>query len=251
VLSMLGDKVPTSLKIFLAALAIVDDLLAILVIAIFYSSELHYSYLMYAGAIFAVLLVFNKLGVKNLVFYIIPGMFIWYFIHHSGIHATIAGVLTAMTLPTAVAKDGIPPLERLAHAIATPVNLLIIPILAFANPATTSPSDMVGGLTSPAGRGSLVGLIVGKSVGITPTSWLCIRFGLSSLPDQASWKQIFGVALLAGIGFTMSIVIAMLSFTDATIIEEAKLAILIGSLLAGLLGSFFLSMVAQKKHSKL
>src|SRR5690606_36595322 len=105
VLAMLGDKVPVSLKIFLAALAIVDDLLAILVIAIVYASELHYSYLMYAGAILAALLVFNKQGVKNLVFYIIPGMFIWYFIHHSAIHATIAGVLTAMTVPTAVAKD--------------------------------------------------------------------------------------------------------------------------------------------------
>lgn len=252
VLAMLGDKVPVSLKIFLAALAIVDDLLAILVIAIFYSSELHYSYLMYAGAIFAALLVLNKMGVKNIIFYIIPGMFIWYFIHHSGIHATIAGVLTAMTVPTAVAaKGGISPLERLEHALATPVNLLIIPIFAFANTAITLHSDMVGGLTSPVGLGIIGGLIVGKSVGITTTCWLCIRFGLSSLPDQASWKQIFGVALLAGIGFTMSIFIAMLSFTDATIIEEAKLAILIGSLLAGLLGSFFLSMVAPKKHSKL
>src|SRR5690606_36698179 len=115
VLEMLGDKIHVSIKILLSALAIVDDLLAILVRAIFYSSELHYSYLMYAGAIFAALLVFNKLGVKNLVFYIIPGMFICYFIHHSGIHATIAGVLTAMTVPTAVAKDGISPLERLVH----------------------------------------------------------------------------------------------------------------------------------------
>lgn len=252
VLAMLGDKVPVSLKIFLAALAIVDDLLAILVIAIFYSSELHYTYLMYAGAIFAGLLVLNKIGVKNLLFYILPGMLMWYFIHHSGIHATIAGVLTAMTVPTAVAaKGGISPLERLEHALATPVNLLIIPIFAFANTAITLHSDMVGGLTSPVGLGIIGGLIVGKSVGITTTCWLCIRFGLSSLPDQASWKQIFGVALLAGIGFTMSIFIAMLSFTDATIIEEAKLAILIGSLLAGLLGSFFLSMVAPKKHSKL
>lgn len=250
VASMLGDKVPASLKIFLAALAIVDDLLAILVIAVFYSSELHYTYLMYAGAIFGGLLLLNKLGVKNLFFYILPGMLIWYFIHHSGIHATIAGVLTAMAIPTAIAKgESISPLERLEHAIATPVNLLIIPIFAFANTAITLHSDMVGGLTSPVGLGIIIGLTLGKSVGITTTCWLCIRAGLSSLPDQATWKQIFGVALLAGIGFTMSIFIAMLSFDDAMIIEEAKLAILVGSLLAGLLGSAYLTMASNKKQT--
>ncbi|HMR18149.1 MAG TPA: Na+/H+ antiporter NhaA [Sphingobacterium sp.] len=248
VISMLGNKVPLSLKVFLAALAIVDDLLAILVIAIFYSSALHYTYLLYAAGIFAFLLVLNKLGVRNLVFYIIPGILMWYFIHHSGIHATIAGVLTAMTIPTVQKGPGLPPLEKLEHSLTTPVNIFIIPLFAFANTAITIHSDMLGGLTSPLGMGIIVGLIVGKSVGITTTCWICIRSGLSKLPENATWKQIFGVALLGGIGFTMSIFIAMLSFDDVNIIEEGKLAILIGSLLAGIIGYLYLSSLARNKN---
>lgn len=250
VISMLGDKVPSSLKVFLAALAIVDDLLAILVIAVFYSTELHYTFLLYAAAIFGLLLLFNRLGVQNLLCYIIPGLFMWYFIHHSGIHATIAGVLTAMTVPTKGKTQGAhSPLERLEHGIATPVSLLIIPLFAFANTAITLHSDMFGSLTSSLGLGIIVGLIVGKSVGITTTCWICIRSGLSKLPEHASWKQVFGTGSLAGIGFTMSIFIAMLSFDDASIIEEAKLAILVGSLLSGIVGSIYLSSLAKKRKS--
>jgi NhaA family Na+:H+ antiporter len=247
VIAMLGNKVPTSLKVFLAALAIVDDLLAILVIAIFYSSELHYTYLLFAAAIFVFQLVMNKIGVRNLLFYIIPGLFMWYFIHHSGIHATIAGVLTALTIPTTKSKGSESPLEKLEHGLSTPVSLLIIPLFAFANTAITLHSEMFGGLTSSLGLGIIIGLVVGKSIGIITTCWICIRSGLSKLPDQASWKQIFGVGLIAGIGFTMSIFIAMLSFNDPTMIEEAKLAILIGSLLSGVIGSIYLTSVAGKK----
>ena len=246
VISMLDKRVPASLKIFLAALAIVDDLLAILVIAIFYSSELHYTYLLYAGGIFALQLAFNKFGIKNILAYIIPGVFMWYFIHHSGIHATIAGVLTAMTLPTN-SDDKESPLERLEHIIAKPVNFIIIPLFAFVNTAIVLHAEMFGGLTSSMGLGIIIGLIIGKSVGILTTCWICVKFGISSLPESATWKHMFGVGLLGGIGFTMSIFVAMLSFSDALHVEEAKLAILIASLLAGVLGYTYLSALSKKK----
>lgn len=245
VISMLGNKVPASLKIFLAALAIVDDLLAILVIAFFYSSELHYTYLLIAGGLFILQLIFNRLGIKNLLFYVIPGIIMWYFIHHSGIHATIAGVLTAMTLPTN-ADDKESPLERLEHLLAKPVNYLIIPLFAFVNTAIVIHSDMIGGLGSNMGLGIILGLLIGKSVGILFTCWICVKLGISSLPEQASWKHIFGAGILGGIGFTMSIFVAMLSFTDPIHIEEAKLAVLLTSCVAGIAGYAYLSSLHKK-----
>src|SRR5690625_4778631 len=141
VVSLLGKNVPTSLKVFLAALAIVDDLLAILVIAIFYSTELHFTYLLYAGAILLFLIGLNRFGVKKLWIYLIPGVFMWYFIHHSGIHATIAGVLVAMTIPTSAKTGETSPLEKLEHVIAKPVNFIIIPLFAIANTAITFSSE--------------------------------------------------------------------------------------------------------------
>lgn len=248
VISMLGNKVPASLKIFLAALAIVDDLLAILVIAIFYSSELHYTYLLYAAGLFILQMAFNKFGVKSIIFYLVPGIFMWYFIHHSGIHATIAGVLTAMTLPT-TPDDKESPLEKLEHILAKPVNFIIIPIFAFANTAIVLHSEMIGGLTSSMGLGIIFGLLVGKSLGILFTCWLCVKSKLANLPEGATWKQMFGVGLLGGIGFTMSIFVAMLSFNDATHIEEAKLAVLLTSLAAGALGYTYLSILSKKKNT--
>ncbi|MCA5005759.1 Na+/H+ antiporter NhaA [Sphingobacterium bovistauri] len=247
VISLLDKRVPASLKVFLAALAIVDDLLAIIVIAIFYSSELHYTYLLYAGGIFAFQIVLNKLGVKNILAYVIPGVFMWYFIHHSGIHATIAGVLTAMSLPTTT-DDKQSPLEKLEHILAKPVNFIIIPIFAFVNTAIVLNTDMIGGLTSSMGLGIITGLIIGKSAGILFTCWLCVKSGISSLPEGAGWKHMFGVGLLGGIGFTMSIFVAMLSFSDAQHIEEAKLTILVASCLAGLFGYFYLLSLSKKNN---
>lgn len=245
VISMLGSKVPASLKIFLAALAIVDDLLAIIVIAIFYSGELQYTYLLYALGLFIIQIAFNKFGVKNIIFYLIPGIFMWYFIHHSGIHATIAGVLTAMTLPT-TPDDKESPLEKLEHILAKPVNFIIIPIFAFVNTAIILHSDMVDGLTSSMGLGIILGLIVGKSVGILFTCWICVKSKIANLPEGATWKHMFGVGLLGGIGFTMSIFVAMLSFKDPVHIEEAKLIVLIASISAGILGYTYLSNLSKK-----
>ena len=249
VLSLLGKRVPASLKIFLAALAIVDDLGAILVIAIFYTKELHWDMLLYSGAIMAFLIVLNKMGVRNLIFYIIPGIFLWYFIHHSGIHATIAGVLLALTIPTNPVR-ATSPLETLEHAIVKPVNFLIMPIFALANTNIRFESRMIDGLTSPLGLGIIAGLLVGKPVGITLFSWLSVKLKLSKLPSKAGWRHIIGLGLLAGIGFTMSIFIGLLSFSSPEFQAEAKFSILVASLCAGVSGYLFLSFLDQKKKQK-
>ncbi|MFD1770965.1 Na+/H+ antiporter NhaA [Sphingobacterium suaedae] len=239
VISLLGNRIPNSLKIFLAALAIVDDLIAILVIAFFYSSGLETSYLLYAAIGLGILILMNRFNIQNPYLYLIPGIFIWYFVHHSGIHATIAGVLVAMTIPTND-TDVESPLERLEHALAKPVNFIIIPLFAFANTNITLEMEMMDGLTSALGLGIGLGLLLGKPIGILTTAFICIKFKISNLPDQATWRHILGVGLLAGIGFTMSIFIAILSFDSAGHIAEAKLAILLTSLFAGIVGYLIL-----------
>ena len=245
VLSILGSRVPLSLKVFLTALAIVDDLGAILVIALFYSSELHLDYLLYAGGIFVLLIVFNLMGFKKLAFYLVPGVFMWYFIHHSGIHATIAGVLTALTLPTTPGAEE-SPLEKLEHGLTKPVNFFIMPIFALANTNIRFETDMVEGLTSNLGIGIILGLFIGKPLGITLISWLSVKLKISTLPSGVRWSQILGAGILAGIGFTMSIFIALLSFNDPVFQTEAKFSILIASLLAGLVGYIVLKWLGKK-----
>ncbi|MBC7743783.1 MAG: Na+/H+ antiporter NhaA [Flavobacterium sp.] len=246
VLSLLGKRVPVSLKIFLAALAIVDDLGAILVIALFYTNELHWDQLLYSGGIFVLLITFNLLGVKKLIFYIIPGIFLWYFIHHSGIHATIAGVLLALTIPTNPLKNA-SPLESLEHAILKPVNFIIMPIFALANTNIRFESEMFEGLTSPLGLGIVLGLLLGKPIGITLFSWLSVKAGVSILPSNSNWKHIIGLSLLAGIGFTMSIFIALLSFSDSALQAESKFSILLASVAAGILGFVVLNLLDKKQ----
>lgn len=247
IITLLGKRVPASLKIFLAALAIVDDLMAILVIAVFYSSSLHYTYLLYAGILFGILLLFNKFGLKHLAFYLIPGIFMWYFIHHSGIHATIAGVLIAFTLPT-TPDEKESPLEKLEHLLVRPVNFIIMPLFALANTNIQYESGMLEELFSPLGLGIVLGLLIGKPLGITLLSWLAVKLKISNRPSGASWKHLLGVGMLGGIGFTMSIFIAILSFTDTQyILSEAKFAILVGSILSGIMGSLFLTLAKSKK----
>lgn len=249
VINLLGNKIPSSLKIFLAALAIVDDLIAILVIALFYSSGIDVTYLMYAGAGLAILIAMNRMNIQNPYLYLIPGVFIWYFVHHSGIHATIAGVLVAMTIPTNdTAVES--PLERLEHALVKPVNFFIIPLFAFANTNITLESNMINGLTNSLGLGIGLGLLVGKPIGILVTSYLCSKLKISSLPLGANWMHIFGVGLLAGIGFTMSIFIGILSFASPIYVAEAKLSILITSLLAGIIGFIVLRLQSNKYIAK-
>ncbi|MEC5156746.1 Na+/H+ antiporter NhaA [Chryseobacterium sp. MP_3.2] len=248
IISMLGKKVPLSLKIFLAALAIVDDLGAIMVIAIFYTDQIHWNYLGLSAIMVALLVVFNILKMKKHVFYIIPGLFLWYFMHHSGIHATIAGVLLAFTIPTNFSSKEISPLEKLEQKLHLPVNFLIMPIFALANTNITFKEGMVDGLFTDFGYGIILGLFLGKVIGINLFSWVFIKLKISNLPDQSSWTQMTGVGLLAGIGFTMSIFIALLSFKGfPEIQDEAKFAILVASVISGFGGYSLLRYVDKKK----
>ncbi|TXH22442.1 MAG: Na+/H+ antiporter NhaA [Chitinophagaceae bacterium] len=239
VISTLDKRIPASLKIFLAALAIVDDLIAILVIALFYSSGLQTTYLSLAGLCFIILILMNRFKINNYLYYLLPGIFMWYFVLHSGIHATIAGVLLALTIPTN-ATDEASPLEKLEHQLLKPVNLLIVPLFAFANTNISFQKEMLEGLTSPLGLGIILGLMLGKPLGISIIAFISSKFKIASLPTNSNWMHIIGVGFLAGIGFTMSIFIALLSFKDAILIAEAKLAVLIASLLSGIMGYIIL-----------
>lgn len=245
VISLLDKRIPASLKIFLAALAIVDDLIAILVIAFFYSEGIELTYLGYAAAGMTVLILMNRLNVKNPYLYLIPGIFIWYFVHHSGIHATIAGVMVAMTLPTNDTSVE-SPLERLEHALVKPVNFFIIPVFAFANTNITLQAEMLHGLTAPLGLGIFFGLLFGKPIGILLTSWICRSLGIASLPEGSNWMHIIGVGMLAGIGFTMSIFISILSFQNPLFVSEAKLSVLLTSIVAGTAGYLLLKANSKK-----
>jgi len=246
IISMLGKRIPNSIKIFLAALAIVDDLGAILVIAIFYTEQIHWMYLFLSLGITALLFLLNFLKVTRIIFYLIPGLFLWYFLHHSGIHATIAGVLLAFTIPTNVSTVEISPLEKLEHQLHFPVSFLIMPVFALTNTNITFNNEMIGGLTSTLGLGIIIGLVAGKLIGINLFSLIAIKLKLSSLPQNSTWKHMIGVGLLAGIGFTMSIFIALLSFKDEIPIQdEAKFAILIASFIAAVSG-FLILKVSSK-----
>jgi NhaA family Na+:H+ antiporter len=249
VLSLLGKRVPASLKIFLAALAIVDDLGAILVIAIFYTNELHYNYLLYTGIILGILIVMNAAGVRRLIFYIIPGVLLWYFIHHSGIHATVAGVLLALTIP-ANKINGHSLLEDLEHVLLRPVNLAIMPIFALANTNIRFESAMIEGLNTPLGTGIIAGLFIGKTIGITVFSWISVKFGFSLLPSGSGWKHLIGIGMIAGIGFTMSIFIALLSFSDTLLQTEAKFAVLVASVISGITGYMYLGNISAKNSGR-
>lgn len=248
IVSLLGTKVPPSIKIFLAALAIVDDLGAILVIAVFYTEQIHWTYLLLSAGVALLLFILNFLKVKRIFFYIIPGLALWYFLHHSGIHATIAGVVLAFSIPTNTSDVIISPLEKLEHQLHKPVNFLIMPVFALANTNITFSSGMASSFTSSLGIGIIAGLVLGKLIGINLFSWLAIRLKLSALPQNSSWIQMAGTGLLAGIGFTMSIFIALLSFkNDIEIQNDAKFAILIASVLAGSLGFLILKTSSDKK----
>ncbi len=202
IIAMLGKSVPSSLKIFLAALAIADDLGAILVIAIFYTSEIHFNYLFMALGVFCILMLLNFLKVKKLYYYIPLGIILWYLVHHSGIHATIAGVLLAFTIPNE-SKEDTSPLIKLEHLLTTPVNFIIMPLFALANTNITFEQGMVDGLGTPLGLGILLGLLAGKTLGVTIFSYIAVKLKWAQLPDKAKWMHMVGVGLLAGIGFTL------------------------------------------------
>lgn len=240
VLALLGKKVPVSLKIFLTALAIVDDLGAIIVIALFYVKDFSFTYLALALGIFALLLLLNRLGVKKLSFYLIPGLFMWYFMLRSGVHATLAGVLLAFAIPFAE-KDELSPSYTLQHALHKPVAFGIMPIFALANTGIVLSGSWLKSLGTSNSMGILLGLLIGKPLGIFSASFAGVKAGWARLPKELSWVHVGGAGILGGIGFTMSIFITLLAFDDSAIITSAKIAILVSSVLAGSIGYLILS----------
>ncbi len=247
VLSLLGKRVPLALKVFLTALAVIDDLGAILVIALFYTKTIIWSNLAASLGLFILLLVFNKLKVKSLLIYIPVGIIMWYFMHHSGIHATITGVLLAFALPTKPAKKLASPAEITQRFLHFPVPFVILPLFALVNTAISINDDWLTSLTSPASQGIAVGLVIGKTLGIFLFSWLAIKVGFAEKPAGVNWSQLFGVGILGGIGFTMSIFVTLLAFDSPTLINSGKLAILFASLTAGLIGFTWLRFSLRDK----
>jgi Na+:H+ antiporter, NhaA family len=242
ILALLGNRVPTSLKIFLTALAVIDDLGAILVIAFFYTKTIAFTNLFTSLGIFAVLLVLNRLKVRNLIPYLIGGVLMWYFMLHSGVHATITGVLLAFAIP--FGNGGQKSTSYiLQHFLHKPVSFIILPLFALANTAIVLSSDIGTVLREHYSIGIALGLIVGKPLGIFILTFAAAALGLCKLPGDLTWKSIAGVGFLGGIGFTMSIFITLLAFDDATVISNAKFIILLSSLVAGVAGFVTLKLI--------
>ena len=239
-LSLLGNRVPASLKVFLTALAVIDDLGAILVIAFFYTDSLSWTNLLVALSVFGVLLILNRLKVRNLIPYLVGGVVMWYFMLHSGIHATISGVLLAFAIPfgNGDEKSTSYILQQRLHR---PVAFMILPLFALANTCVVIPNDWFQGLLTPNSTGIFLGLVVGKPIGIFLFSFLAAQLKLSTLPGDLKWKHIFGVGILGGIGFTMSIFVTLLAFNDPSFIDTSKIAIMIASVVAGLGGYLWLN----------
>ena len=249
ILALLGKRVPLALKVFLTALAITDDLGAILVIALFYVGDFSLGFFLAAIAVFAGLLILNRLGIRKLSYYLIPGVIMWYFMLRSGVHATISGVLLAFAIPFVRGKE-ISPSYQLQHFLHKPVALFIMPLFALANTGIVLSSNWVSGLISLNSIGIFAGLVLGKPLGILSFSYLSTKLGLARLPRSVNWKQITGAGLLGGIGFTMSILITILAFSDPVLIEGSKIAVLFSSLIAGIAGFVVLKWVTRRKEHK-
>jgi NhaA family Na+:H+ antiporter len=249
VLSLLGSRVPPALKIFLTALAVIDDLGAILVIAVFYTDSIQLNNLSVAFGIFAFLLVLNRLKVHNLVPYLLAGIVMWYFMLHSGIHATITGVLLAFAVPFGDGSEKSPSFI-LQHILHKPVAFIILPLFALANTSLIISAHWYQVLLSSNSLGIMLGLLVGKPLGILSFSYLSIRLKISSMPEGLNFKQMAGAGFLGGIGFTMSIFITLLAFNQNDIIEQSKIAIMVSSLLAGCIGYCILKFTINSNASE-
>lgn len=247
ILALLGNRVPASLKIFLTALAVMDDLGAILIIAIFYTSSIVFSNLFISLGIFGFLLLLNRMKIHNLIPYLMGGAAMWYFMLHSGVHATITGVLLAFTIPFGRGGEKSPSFI-LQHYLHKPVAFLILPLFAAANTCIAIGGEWGNGLQQSSSMGILTGLIVGKPVGIWLFSLIGVWLGHCVLPPDLKWKNIFGAGLLGGIGFTMSIFIALLAFDNEVYVNNSKIAILLASLISGTIGFIFLKLTLVDDH---
>jgi len=251
-LALLGSRASSSLKVFLVALAVIDDLVAIIVIAVFYTTHLSLGYLFIALSIAAVLFAMNyAFKVRSLVPYLIGGVFMWWAMLLSGVHATIAGVILAFTIPfTAKSEDEVSLSERLEEFLHKPVAFIILPIFALANTGIVIESNWAADLTSPNSLGIALGLVVGKPIGIFVASYLAVAIGVSALPKGMGWREVLGIGMLGGIGFTMSIFITNLAFAgQRSLIDESKLTIFVASLTAAILGLTYLYLFSPEPHS--
>lgn len=249
VLSLLGKRVPFSLKVFLTALAVIDDLGAILVIALFYTKTLVWMNLIYASIILLALFILNRLKVMSMIPYLVGGAFMWHFMLHSGVHPTITGVLIAFVIP--FGSGGANSISyRLQHFLHKPVAFLILPLFALANTAIIIHGSLTQTMSESYTLGIALGLICGKPLGIALFTYLGVKLNICVIPKDIHWKQITGVGLLAGIGFTMSIFITLLAFDNAEMINHSKIAILVASLCAGIMGYCILLLNVAKKKTR-
>tara|TARA_B110000046_G_scaffold176941_1_gene203163 strand:+ start:112 stop:1284 length:1173 start_codon:yes stop_codon:yes gene_type:complete len=247
ILSLLGSRVPISLKIFLTALAIIDDLGAILIIAFFYSGDLSINYLSLILISYLSLLTLNKFGVKKFIPYLIIGILMWFFTYKSGIHATIAGVLLASTIPHRIKDKDFSLLVKIEHAISPYVAFMIMPLFAFANAGVSLTGLSFSSLGMPVPFGILVGLFIGKQVGVMLFSFFAVKLKAAQMPDNSTWLSLYGVSILTGIGFTMSLFVGNLAFANnIQYIDGVKIGVLVGSLLSTIFGYFLLSFALKK-----
>ena len=247
ILSLLGSRVPISLKVFLTALAIIDDLGAILIIAFFYSGDLSIVYLSLILVCYILLLVLNKFSVKIFTPYLIIGLFMWFFTYKSGIHATIAGVLLASTIPHRLKEHDFSLLVKLEHAISPYVAFMIMPLFAFANAGVSLSGLSIATLLNPVPLGILCGLFFGKQIGVLLFSFVSIKLKFAEMPNNSNWLSFYGVSILTGIGFTMSLFVGNLAFVEnIQYMDGVKIGVLVGSLLSTLAG-YFLLLVTSKK----
>ncbi len=254
VLSLLGSRVPLSLKVFLAALAIIDDLGAVIIIALFYTADLNVMALGGAAGVIVLLVALNRTGVKHLAPYLVLGVALWYLVFLSGVHATLAGVILALTIPLVVEDKGLqesdPPLLRLEQAIQPWVAFLIVPIFGFANAGVSFAGFSASALLDPVPIGVAAGLFFGKQIGVFGTLYLLIKSRLASVPERATWMQVYGVSILCGIGFTMSLFIGLLAFPDNVHLQdEVKLGVLMGSILSGVVGTLVLRIAPSRQRA--
>lgn len=253
VLALLGSRAPASLKLFLTTVAIVDDIGAVAIIAVFYTAELNMQALGLAGLLWLAMMSLNRLGVMRLWPYVILAALLWYATLLSGVHATIAGVMAAFTIPlrrTLAAPDAEDsPLHRLEHALAKSVAFVIVPLFGFANAGVSLTGVGVIDLLAPLPLGIALGLFVGKQLGIFASVWLAVKLRLATRPKDASWMQVYGVSLLCGIGFTMSLFIGGLGFTDASKGDAVKIGVLMGSIASALCGYLLLRLAAKPNRT--
>lgn len=249
VLLIIGKNVPLSLKVFLLSLAIIDDLGAVLIIAFFYTAQISGTYLIYSSIVFVLLILINRMGINKMYVYMILGVFLWYFVLKSGVHATIAGVLLATTIPN-MSNNGLEHsmLKDLEHKLHNFVGILVLPIFAFFNSDINFADVTLSSVYSPLSLGVILGLLLGKPIGITLFTYVGMKTNLFNLPENVTIKDVFGLSLLCGIGFTMSLFINGLAFSDPVLIDSSKLGIFIGSMISAVAGYLTLKSKYQKSN---